>query len=255
MGLEVTDEQENTGNGNPVSMEQLEALQKEIEKLKKQGPAPAPATDNELMSLLVDKLVARDEPARTGQFQFDRQYTEADIDPDDLLTESERVTFVAHKVGYVIADDKRNGRAVQAPFDVIVFKYNSTKQVKNGRETDLINLCTYTCSSKKELEWLRNHSLFRITFFDKISTAMSSDVDRAQRLAGHMMRLQNIGQHRLVEMAKQRDIEPGDMDLNAIRAMIAHSVVEEEMKANANASVRALEQSQLESDLIDRSLN
>ena len=164
-----------------------------------------------------------------GEVIDDHSYSDlATLDAEDVLDEKEMITFVAHKIMYVIADDKRNGRNVKAPFGLIVFKHNSTRLVRNGKETDQFNISTYTCRSRKELEWLRTHSLFGVMFFDKISQAITSDAHKASRLAKHVLALKTVGQHQLVQMARSREI-PVVEDLNYLRSMIAQSIVEAEM--------------------------
>lgn len=264
MAIEVQDEQ---GSGKEKNTEDkvvqikesdlaaLLSLKDKVDAIEKSGVAAPAGTQDQLLSTLVERITGMNGP-RTGQFEFDTQHSELDIDPEDILSEEEAVTFVAHKVAYVIVDDKRNGRNVKAPIDKIEFKYAHTKQVKNGKEVDLFNLCTYTCRSKKELEWLRSHSLFNVTFFDTVSTTLSEDVMKANKIAKHVIRLQSLGQQKLVNMAKGYGITVGsDFTLENLRAEIAIKSAEKEMESERANSERMLRESKLESDLVERSLS
>ena len=84
---------------------------------------------------------------------------------------------------------------------------------------------------------------------------MSDDARKAGLLAKHVIKLNNIGQQRLLSIAKNYGIDIGaDMDLASLRAMIAMKVVEREEETTKSATVRALEESQLEADLVERSV-
>lgn len=256
-------EEENTGASKdtkvtdvkvePSIAEQFRLMQEEIAKLKENQVVPAENSDNnELIKTLVQELRGNQQ-VKTGQFEFDSMHTEADIDPDDALEEKDYVTFITHKVIHVIVDDKRNGRNIRVPFEKIVFKYVSTKQVKNGRETDVFQLSTYTCTSKKELAWLRAHSLFGITFFDKMTGVLSKDAGRAFKLARQMMVLKNIGQGQIINMAKQRGISIGD-DLDMMRSEIANIVVEEQILKEQGYAENILRETKMEAELTGQNL-
>lgn len=229
----------------------IREMQQEIAKLK-EGTNTAPGDNNELMKMLVDKLT-KNETVKTGQFEFDNQYTESDLDADDVLEREDWITFITHKVLHVIVDDKRNGKNIKAPLDKIVFKYVSTKAVKNGRETDVFQLSTYTCQSKSELKWLRAHSMFGITFFDKMTGVLSNDAARAFKLARQMMVLKTIGQGQLISMAKSREITIGD-DLDHLRAEIATHVVEEQILKEKGFAQNVLKETKMEAELSGQSL-
>lgn len=186
------------------------------------------------------------------QNSFEHSYSDqASLDAEDVLDEKDMVMFVSHKVLYVIADDKRNGKNVRAPFALIKFKHDSTRLVKNGKETDQFNISTYTCRSKIELEWLRNHSLFGVMFFDKISKVITADAQKASRLAKHVLSLRSVGQHQLIQMAKSKEIPVVD-DLNYLRSMIAQATVEEEMIKIDQKTKEMFSDQQLEAEMIGK---
>lgn len=231
----------------PEYLKMIQDLQSQVESLK--ANPPAQNTDNQLLKMLIDKLDKNEGP-RTGQFVFDTMHNESDIDPDDVLDQKDWVTFVTHKALYVIVDDRRNNKNIKAPFDKIVFKYQYTRRVKNGKETDLINLSMYVCKSKKELEWLRSHTLFGIMFFDNISSALTDDVEKASRLARQLIALQNVGQHQVLTMAKSRGI-PISGDIQQMKSMIAHSVVDEQMAREKGFTEKMLQEQKAEQELLE----
>ena len=111
---------------------------------------------------------------------------------------------------------------------MIRFGYDSTRAIKGGRETELIQMCTYTCKSRIELKWLYKHTTYGVIFFDKIEgTEYSRDFEKSKELSKQMTALQSIGHQDLVTMARQRGLSPGNMDLGSLRASIAIDVVDE----------------------------
>lgn len=239
---------------SPDAMKLIQDLQKQVSKLEKQNSNSVIDGDSNtenLLKMLADKIT-ESKPDKTGQFTFDTHHSESEIDEDDVLSDEEAVTFVTHKMMSIIVDDKRHGRSIKAPFNEIIFKYASTKQIKRGKETEIIQLSTYTCRSKKELAWLKAHSLFNITFFDKIDVALSSDVRRAGRLAKMMVQLGTMGQHALIAMARERGISVSSSDLSEIRGAIAHKIIEEEDSKNEERIKSSLLEQKLEADLINQ---
>ncbi len=251
----VMQDLDNSGKSTS-SEETIRLLQEQVAQLMQNQTSPIkPGADGSNMELLVSMLAnalnKKEEQPKTGQFSFDTMHTTGDYDPKDILPPQECVTFITHRTFYVIADDKRNGLNIRAPKNMIVFKYESTKQVKSGRETDLIHLSTYTCSSRTELEWLRNHSHFGITFFDKISTALTIDAVRGANLAKKMLSLQKIGHHNLIKMAQSYDL-PVLEDLNMMRIQIAQASVEAEMDKQKDFMTSMLVEQHLEAEAVGK---
>jgi len=234
-------------------------IQEEVKKqvaaiLAAQGVSTpvAPNSDMSAMEQMVTLMAKKFDQVggpKSSQFEFNQAHSEIDYDPSDVLSKEDEVTFICHKMMYVIVDDKRGGKNIRAPFDKIIFDYDSTKQVKDGKETNLLNLSKYTCRSKKELEWLREHSLFNIMFFDTVSGAMNADIERASLLVKHMTTLQGRGQQELIQMAKGMAGVEFRGDLNTLRAEIAHYHVERIMEANQNSTSRLFQERMLADSL------
>jgi len=215
-------------------------------------PTTEPNSDMSAMEQMVTMMAKKLDQVggpKSTQFEFNQAHSEIDYDPEDVLSKEEEVTFICHKMMYVIVDDKRGGKNVKAPLDKIIFDYDSTKQVKDGRETNLLNLSKYTCRSKTELEWLRDHSMFNIMFFDTVSGAMNADIERASLLVKHMTTLQGRGQQELIQMAKGMAGVDFRGDLNMLRAEIANYHVDQIMEANQNSTDRLFQQRMLSDSL------
>jgi len=234
----------------------IKDLQTKVSDLESEKETSNSGKAMEMIAEALDKLnnKSNDKPvAAVGQYSFDTGYTESDIDEDDVLDREDWVTFVSHQMMNVIVDDKRHGRSVRAPFDKIVFKYVSTRQVKNGNETEIYQISAYTCRSKKELEWLRNHSMFNITFYDKIESALTESSKRASRIGQIMMVLKNMNQNELISMAKQNGLAIGT-DINILRGSLATFMMDQEETKQKGAVAQTLAEQQLEADLIGKTV-
>ncbi|MFN5416291.1 MAG: hypothetical protein ACK5B9_04480 [Flavobacteriia bacterium] len=231
-------------------------LQKEIAELKQQrgvAPAQTPLDQATLLEKLVDKINGNNK-TDSSSFIFEHNYvSEQDIDPDDVLPKDEWVTFVTHTVGYPIVDDVRNGKPVRVPFGVIKFDYDSTKQVKNGKETDVFNLSKYICKSKKELAWLKSHSKYGSLFFDNIKGARSVDGAKAIKLASVMRGLSAMGQHDIVSTARNYGLSV-DGDLNSLRGEIAQIIVDRQMNQEKMSSELRVSEAGLEAEIVGRQI-
>jgi hypothetical protein len=248
---EVVERSTEENDAIAIMQKQIAALQSQLQH-QLQNPGTKSNSD-ELMKQFIQKMGGSEQITEGGQFKFQDVYVGDTIDEDDVLPQDEWVTFVTHKVMHIIVDDKRNGKNVRAPFDIIAFRYESTKKVVHGRETDLIHLSTYTCKSRTELKWLREHSRFGISFFDNIKTALSTDVERATKLAKQMIILSRIGQASIIGMCKERGL-PITSDLDSMRAALAYHSVETEMARVKNSFEASAKEQDAEAIIIGKSL-
>lgn len=253
MALEEGEKEEKGGlakNKGGAEQDNTAAIQAEVQKqmeafLAKQN-VQVPAGNGteqmaELVTMFAKKLDQVSGP-KSSQFEFNQAHSEIDFDPNDVLPKEEERTFISHKMLYVIVDDKRGGRNIRAPFDKILFDYDSTKRTKDGKETNLLQLSKYTCRSRIELKWLLEHTLFNIMFFDSVKGALSADVERAGVLVRHMTVLQSRGQHELIQAAKGMPGVEFRGDLNMLRAEIANYQTDLDMSSRENNTSRLFQQ-------------
>lgn len=230
----------------------VKQLQEQIEELKQQKPNQQPTDQGALLEKLVDKISGN--KSDTNGFIFEHNYVgEHDFDPEDVLEKEDWVTFVSHTVGHVIVDDLRNGKPVRVPFGKISFEYESTRKVTNGNEVDLYNLCKYTCKSKKELAWLQAHSKYGALFFDNIKGAKSVDGAKAIKLASVMRGLQAMGQHDIINTARNYGLNIGS-EINILRGEIAQIIVEQQIKNERMITESRVNEANLESLIVGQQL-
>lgn len=233
MGLEVIESEESGKKdegkkSNYPTQEDMDALveKKLSEALAKMGqtqnsPAsPQQPFDPEYFASMISRGISEGMKSKTGQFQFDEGFTESEIDMEDLLPEEEWQTFAVHKIYDVIVGDKRHGKQIRVPYEPIKFLIQASKIVKNGKASTITNFATYTCKSKKELKWLKDHTQYNIRFFDSINGAASVEAEEAKLLAKNMNLLNSFDQHQVLKYAKDHDV-PVTSDLPIMRAEIA----------------------------------
>lgn len=226
---------------------QLDELKKRIET---QTPIQAQSsnTDMRVIKELVQAIKGSKEDSNS--FNFEMNYTAQNmIDEDDILPKDKWVTFIAHTVGYVIVDDLKNGIPTRVPYGKIEFKYDSTKTVRNGKESDVYNISRYTCKSKKELEFLENHSGHNFFFFKNIKGAKSVNHKKAIKMQTVFKALQALGQVELANLARQNGIALQD-DIFSLRGEIAMKIVEDTILKETSATEQILKESALEAELV-----
>lgn len=89
----------------------------------------------------------------------------------------EELTFVARKVMYLVASYvDENGVEHYPPHKLILFTYAASDIKKDGNEYTIKNYCQYNTKLKTEIDYLRKHPLYSITFFDNLNAMMGDNV-------------------------------------------------------------------------------
>jgi hypothetical protein len=223
-------------------LEKMGAMEKKISSMEKSGGSGSQTAD------IINALTKRSEEEKFGG-----SYTRVeDMDPGDLLSAEEAVTFFAYKTEYVIVDDKRNGFEVKTPYyNEIFFKQIASRAVKNGKDTDIFTLCSYVCRSKKEVEWLRAHTFYNTLFFDKQQTEITQDAVFASYLSKAMMGLKTMNQIQIVGLAKDRGMTLSQ-DINIMRTELATLQARDQTKKAVKVSQTALQEAQKDTLVIQK---
>lgn len=184
----------------------------------------------------------------TGQFYFNNAIAgEYDIEEEDILPQNEWVTFASYTVFDVITSDKRHGRQVPAPLGPILLAYDSTNRIQRGKEMEIVNLCVYTCKSRKELKWLYEHSCYGVTFFDNIKGALSESAKRARKMSALLVSLRPMGIADLRRMASQNGMENyNGLSPEDLRAAIASYIADKQEAAEFENQTRVLNENKMD---------
>jgi hypothetical protein len=163
--------------------QELEQKDKEIEKLRKQLETKPEATqvpNQELINQLntqaaqIDQLSRQVMGAAQGKKLLFRTPVATDL-------QDESVVFTARSVIYIVASytDSR-GLEQLPPFKLLMFQYAASDIKKDGMEETIKNFSQYTTNLKPEIEFLRNHPLYGITFSENTNEMMNEDTKAFQ---------------------------------------------------------------------------
>lgn len=229
------------GVSNEGLIDIVKKLSEELNELKKNS-RPIGDDTKSVLRELISEMKGQDKVITKNQFT-----TYDNIDPNDRLEVP--VVYYNWSGGYVIADDKKDGRAVQTPFgNVISFEYFGSIKTQKGKEMDILNISKYTCRSKKEEKFLDNHSFFGIKFFKDVETSKSVDLRKANKMIKFAESLNNTEPYRIAEMY-QREGFGSSGDLRQMRLTLASVFAEREISMeNEKASVM-LSENQKEKEL------
>lgn len=224
--------------------------QKPVEKTEKQNEPSVTLTLSEIDKLIDARIKERTKP-ETGSAELIKMLTEAlnktnpdnnrkfdkakymEPEPEDLMKEP--VVFWSQGFQYVIGDDKKNGRPIPAPLGVIDFKAVSSVRRQNGKEQNMLILSKHVCQSKKELAFLRNHTMYGIRFFEKSDDVESVDVRYASLIAQHAQGLRNMDAYRVFEQAKNLKLPLTTDDPNTMRIILAQHYAKADVEKSEEA--------------------
>lgn len=230
------EEQKNIGNDQVAKI--LAEMQDKINKLEA-DKATAFQVPIGMDADAIAKIVAAAVNTRDKDLNYQAGIKQEDIPADDYLEEG--VRFSAPTGGYVIVDDSRKGHRVLLPYnkDAIIFEHFATRKIQQGKYKITAPFCVYVSKSKKEIEWLRNHSLYNTMFYENATQALGVDVMKMQKLARIMTFVQTYSMHDLIQRCKEHGIAIGE-DYQTMRSNLAWAMVEMEMRSEQSASERAL---------------
>ncbi len=236
-GSGQTKEKETPSNDTALQkmLEEMAALKNELAEIKNQKQQPGGIT-TELISEVV-KAVG-DNGKNFNEQPFGKQYVK-DLDPEDF--DKKGVTFCAYSIMIVIVGDVRQGRDVRTPFgNVIKFMYQATKRQGVGKHQTLSSYCSYTSHSKKEIKWLREHTLYGFGFFESAKAALSVDARKAQALSRIIINVDGLEPHQVVARCKEYEVPLND-DMKTMKILLAHKIADrqyiEEVEANKQRAI------------------
>lgn len=139
------------------------------------------------------------------------------------------VQFCHPSCGWIITDDERKGLRVLIPYNkpTIQFMYNSELRHGYGKFETLTALATYVSHSNKEIEWLRNHSLYNVCFFENTNIASQQDVKKIHRLTEIMRTVSSLDLPTLFRYCTENGVEKSN-DIPSMRQKVAFAIMDRE---------------------------
>lgn len=161
---------------------------------------------------------------------------------DDYLEEP--IVFFSFSSHYSIFSDKRYNREVLPPRgEPVVFEklYRYKRRSKLGRGIEVVSVSQVVVHSKSTVEWLRNHSLYGIKFFENINKAKNVNVTLAEKMAEMNAVVTNMNDMQVIERAKRENIDISNPDLHYIRQMLTRKMAEDAMKNEKEAHITKMQ--------------
>lgn len=184
------------------------------------APIATPEKEESMPISIVQKLMHEMEEKLSNKFknQIDKlklhkakEELEEDLDyveglEDDWLEKP--VTFFAFSMRYSIHSDRRKGQEVLPPFgEPIKFKpLIRHKRPGRGKEVEVVSVSSVSVQSSQVVEYLREHSLFGIYFYENMENAMNVDSSWAHKMVEAQRSLARLSDMQIVARAKQEGI-------------------------------------------------
>lgn len=164
------------------------------------------------------------------------------VDPvDDYLEEP--IVFFAFSSHYGCFGDKRYNKETLPPRgEPIIFDklYRYKRRSKTGRGVEVVSISQAVVRSKMDLDYLRNHSLYGIKFFENINKAKNVNITLAEKMAEMNAVTANMGDHQVIERAKREGININTPDMVYLRQLLTKKLAEDAMKNEKNQVIKKL---------------
>lgn len=152
------------------------------------------------------------------RFGIRRPVDETMIDKEDALDVP--IIFFAWGKSTNIRDDIRHGHPVSTPYNrPIRFKNLYRYKRGSGRDVEIVMLCHAVVRSKKEAEFVRNHTKFNFKYFENTSEVESMSAEYSNILGNVSAEVSKMSQHSLINRATGLGIKMTD-DFNYLKRMI-----------------------------------
>jgi hypothetical protein len=207
--------------------QELEELRKEVETIKKAKPVSDPISQAPDMTLItqmqaqINTLQSQVIGAAQGKKLLFRQPTASDVIPME-----QAITFTARSVIYIVASYVDSmGLEKLPPFKLIIFQYAASDIRKEGREEEIKNFSQFTTNLQPEIDFLRSHPLYGISFSENTNEMMNEDTKEMQFKERVALQLANAVPESIFEKARDLKIpnwekkSPNELKYYIIRAM------------------------------------
>jgi hypothetical protein len=234
--------------------QELEEKDKEIEEIKKQlrdlknQPAVTQAPDATLIAQMqaqISQLSMQVVQGAQGKKLMFRQPTAADVGDDTI-------TFTARAVTYIVASYiDLNGIEKLPPFKLIVFNYAASDIRKEGREEEIKNFSQFTTNLKPEIEFLRAHPFYGITFSANTNEMMNEDTKKTEFKTKAALIISTLSPENVFDKAKAYNIP----NWRTYSAAALKPVLIQKMTEEFEASAKVIEEEILKRRMLAQALN
>lgn len=208
-------------------------VSQDLTKSVSENPITVDQLSNEDLAKMVLELKGQLDEVResnTRTFEDDDEYNVID-DYMDVPA-----VFFCFSQEYNVHGDVRQGREILPPLGFVKFKPVYRYHRKAARGVDVIAVSQTVIRSKEQTEWMRNHSLMGIKFFENIEDVRSIDTTFAEKMAEQSSRISRMSDLQIIERAKAENI-PVHEDIAKLRKQLVQKLAQADiMKADQKKS-------------------
>jgi len=204
-----------------------------VQKLSKEKDYSKTKTDA-LLEDMLDAIRQGNEGTRTISL---RQYSEEEINVDDYLEEP--VMVYCYRFLHICIGDTRWGQPVKTPYNrPIRFKplYRYQKPGVSRYDTEIVSMSCAILRSKKERDFIRNHTHFGICYFESPKETHNIERQLADKLVEMSNMLNSMSQFEVIERARMEGMKITN-DVDDIKKRLTYLLAEQSMKNPKLASM------------------
>lgn len=185
------------------------------------------------LDLLKNKKSSSDERIIINNVKEDKTDVIKYYDDDYLEVPA---VFFAYSLHFFLSSDTRRGKisylkdkkpAVFHPH----YRYVKSTGGRRGQET--VSISRLVTHSKTEAEWLRNHSLYGIRFFENIKATIDQDTLVAEKMVAISNQLGYYNDMQLINRAAQEGLNITNPDISKVRQKLIHHLAKKELQADS----------------------
>lgn len=196
-----------------------EALLVVAKSQMKKKEEPQQSNNQEIQSALADAIskLADASESKERRFLGARPVEYFEIDSEDLLPSPE--IFFTTSVSYAIYDDKRNGHTIKTPYGR-PFKFKvAYRVVEKGitRDPKYTTLSSLIVLSKKESEWLKNHTKFGFSFYLQRNGGSDTSTELQELRGKAYQMVSSMNDHQVMQRATLEGLSMTSMDIDKLR--------------------------------------
>ena len=164
-----------------------------------------------------------------------------DVDVKDYLDDP--AIFYCYSFSHIVMDDKRWGHPVKTPYGrPIRFKplYRYVKPGSSRFDQEIISMSCVSIRSKKEADWIRNHTHFGIRYFETPKEAQTVDRVFADILVEMSNMLNSMSQFEVIQRAKAESVQITP-DVDDVRKRLTYHLAEKMMKTEKKPAFKPVD--------------
>ena len=234
--------------------QELEEKDRELEDIKKQlaelksAPVVTQAPDATLIAQMqaqISLLSAQVVQGVKGSKLMFRQPTAADVGNDTI-------TFTARAVIYIVASYiDSNGIEKLPPFKLITFQYAASDIRKEGREEEIKNFSQFTTNLIPEIEFLKAHPFYGITFSANTNEMMNEDTKKTEFKTKAALIMSTMSPENVLDKAQAENIP----NWRTYSAAALKPILIQKMTEEFEKQAKVIEEEILKRRMLAQSLN